>query len=282
MKKLILPLVLGCLGCTQLEGTTVVVVRTPKHFVVAADSLWIGVDPASPSHEEHKFLCKIIRFGHIYFVAATVDVDGRQLMAFAAQAMKTSATVAEAAHGLAVKSDEIAKRTAKAPQVAIDGCWGRRCAQAMFFGIESGVPTWVVVNFEQAGNSRQNLKFIPHEIPCLGKCLDMPRSVIVIGQNEAIDHNSRTDPNFIKRYSEQDVARKLVELEEQADPEEVGGPIDVLTLDAEGAHWAYVKGGTCSPEDETKPKKPKSKAERVKPPQMHASATLRATDGKFF
>jgi uncharacterized membrane protein len=29
----------------------------------------------------------------------------------------------------------------------------------------------------------------------------------------------------------------------------VGGPIDVLTLDAEGAHWDFVKGGTCSHEE---------------------------------
>jgi hypothetical protein len=57
MRSRILTAVLACLlGSVQLERTTVVVVRTSKHFVVAADSLWSGFNPASPSQVQHRFL----------------------------------------------------------------------------------------------------------------------------------------------------------------------------------------------------------------------------------
>jgi hypothetical protein len=255
MKQLILTSVLMCLGCAQLEGTTVVVVRTPKHFVVAADSLWIGVNPASPSQVEHEFFCKIVAVGHMYFVATTSEVDARQLMTFALQAMKTSATVAEAAHRLALKSDEIARRTAEmAPQSSIDRCSKLSCAEGMFLGIENGVSTMVHLDFVQSGNSRKNLKFIPHTYTCPGNCSDIPWNIFFLGQTTEIAHIRQRNPSFVKGYSDQEVARKLVELEEKADPEEVGGPIDLLTLDARGGHWEPVEGGTCSPE-ETKRKR---------------------------
>lgn len=78
--------------------------------------------------------------------------------------MKTSATVAEAAQKLAEKSDQLAKRTAEMglPQFVIDRCTGLVCSDALFFGIEKGAPTMVHLDFVQEGNSRKDLRFIPH------------------------------------------------------------------------------------------------------------------------
>jgi hypothetical protein len=257
MKKTILTCILVCLGCTHLQATTIVVVRTPTHFVVAADSLW-------SSDDKPMFLCKMRRFGHIFFVASTTDIDGAQLMNFAMEAMKASKTVAEAARRLGQRSDEIAKRTVgNELQSSIDKCWGGSCAEAMFFGIENGVPTLVVVNFVQGGNSRKALKFVPnYEITCPGMCPAAPFLLFALGQHDEIDNIKRKDPKFVERYSDQEVARILVEIEEKAAPEIVGGPIDVLTLDTEGPHWSLVKGGTCSHEETnpTNEQKPKPKA----------------------
>src|SRR5947209_18938676 len=110
MKQFILTWVLICLGGASVNGTTVVVVRTPKHFVVASDSLWIGFNPAAPSQLKHGFFCKILAVGHIYFVATTSEIDARQLMTFAFRAMKKSATVAEAVDRLALNNYQMAKQ----------------------------------------------------------------------------------------------------------------------------------------------------------------------------
>lgn len=267
MKKLTSTCVLVCLVCAPLLGTTVVVVRTSKHFVVAADSLWIGFDPASPTHQRHELLCKVRRFGHIFFIASTGEIDAVQLMTLAEQAMKTSATVAEAAQNLAEKSDRLAKRTAEmgVPQSVIDGCRGHVCSDALFFGIENGVPTMVHLDFVQEGNSQKDLRFIPHTYACPGRCKDIGWNMFFLGQTAEIAHMRQTNPSFVNGLSDQEVARKLVALEEKADPEEVGGPIDVLTLDTQGAHWELVQGGTCSPEEVRPKSRKKPKAQRAKP-----------------
>lgn len=125
----------------------------------------------------------------------------------------------------------------------------------------------VHLDFVQSGDSRKNLKFIPHTYTCPGKCPDITWNMFFLGQTREIARIRQTNPSFVKGYSDQEIARKLVELEEKTDPEEVGGPIDLLTLDAQGAYWEPVQGGTCSAE-ETQPKvrKPeKPKAQRAKP-----------------
>ncbi|MGH9517500.1 MAG: hypothetical protein ACRD3P_17670 [Terriglobales bacterium] len=258
MKRSILTTILACLllGCVQLEGTTIVVIRTPKHFVVAADSLWIGVDPASPTNEKHAFFCKMRRVGHIYFTSSTSEIDALQLITLGREAMKTSVTIAEAAQKLAAKSDQLAKRTAEmgVPQSVINECQGHVCSDALFFGIENGVPTMVHLDFVQEGRTPSTLRFIPHTYTCPGKCKG-PWDIFFLGQKQEIVRSDH--PKFVNGTPDQEIARKLVELEEKADPEEVGGPIDVLTLDAQGAHWEPVQGGTCSTEESpTKTQKP--------------------------
>jgi hypothetical protein len=185
------------------------------------------------------------RLGHIYFTAATVDTDARQVDALAWEAMTKADSVADAAHKFAQKSDEIARRTAAhAPKQLVDMCWGKSCTEAVFFGIEHGTPTLVLVKLEQAGSSRESLKFVPHEFVCPGTCPNQPRVILSLGQHKDIDEFERGNRTFLKNHSDQDAARKLVEVEEKAVPEWVGGPIDVLTLDASGAHWR--ESGTCA------------------------------------
>jgi hypothetical protein len=85
-------------------------------------------------------------------------MDARQLDALAWEAIRESATMTGAARRLSLKADEIAARTVKiAPQSLIDMCWGKSCGDALFFGIENGVPTMVNIKFVQIGNNRASL-----------------------------------------------------------------------------------------------------------------------------
>jgi hypothetical protein len=104
------------------------------------------------------------RIGHIYFTASATDVDAQQMEYLAWEAMKTSQSVAQAAHRLRQKSDEMAQRTAAHErQSVVDMCWGQACAEAVFFGIENRVPTMVMIKFEQVRKSRTSVRLIPHE-----------------------------------------------------------------------------------------------------------------------
>ena len=239
-------------GSMRLSATSIVIIRTPKHIVVAADSLWShhrGKEQLPPRIE-----CKMKRIGHIYFTASTTDVDAREMEYLAWEAMKSSQSVGEAADHLMLKSKEMAARTAAhESQSILDMCWGHSCAEALFFGVESGVPTMVLIKFQQAGNSRQSLKLVPHKFSCPGDCPKEPEILLALGQREEIERLKQHDPTFLQRNTDVDAARKLVEIEEKAKPEYVGGPIDLLVLDAAGAHWSPAEGGTCSADERAKP-----------------------------
>src|SRR6476620_2444381 len=101
---------IACLGCAQLRATTIVVIRTSKHIVVAADSLWTYQDGEKklPS----RIGCKIANIGQVYFTGSTTNVDGYQMDALAGQAMTASRSLAEAAHRFILLSDEMVARTA--------------------------------------------------------------------------------------------------------------------------------------------------------------------------
>jgi hypothetical protein len=250
LSKIALVIVIVPSGYIPLDGTTVVLNRTHESIVVAADSLWSRADGKREAPQT--FGCKISNVGHIYFTASTSDIDAVLLESLAREAMRTSVTIAEAAHKLSLKRDLLADHTAKYfSQESIDRVWsnGKGAADVVFFGIEHGEPRLILINFLQVGHSRAKLKFHTKEHLCPIECVN--NRPIVLGIHEHIDKAIEKNPH-ITTGATQAALRKLVKLEADAAPEAVGGPIDVLTLDGKGLHWEGTEGGMCSP-DETKP-----------------------------
>jgi hypothetical protein len=226
-------------------STTVVVIRTSEHIVVAADSLWLA---SSDGRNYRSFLaCKLMRVGHIYFAASTVDADALEVRAIARKAMATSASVNQAAESFLHNVDQMARRTAAhEAQSTIDMCWMKICAEAVFFGIEQGIPVFARVALQQVGESRESLKFIPHKDGCPGNCDRRRKKIWIVGHRDQALRKRRENPEFITRHTDEEIARQLVEFEKAAVPQYVGGPIDVLTLDGNGARWMPSQGGRCS------------------------------------
>ena len=227
------------------SSTTVVVIRTSEHIVVAADSLWFA---SSDWQTYHPFLaCKLMQVGHIYFAVSSVDTDALEVRAIARKAMAASASVNQAAESFLHHADQMARRTAAhEAQSTIDMCRKKICAEAVFFGIEQGVPIFARVALQQVGESRASLKFIPHKEECPGNCDRQKKKVWIVGQRDQALRRQRENPEFMTRNSDEEIARQLVEFEKAAVPHYVGGPIDVLTLDVNGAHWLPSQGGVCS------------------------------------
>lgn len=227
------------------SSTTVVVIRTSEHIVVAADSLWLA---SSDWRNYRPFLaCKLMQVGHIYFVVSAVDTDALEVRAMARKAMSASASVNQAAESFLRNVDQMARRTAaREDQATIDMCRMKVCAEALFFGIEQGVPIFARVALQQVGESRASLKFIPHKDGCPGNCDRHKKKIWIVGHRDQAVRKRRENPELMTRYSDEEIARQLVEFEKAAVPQYVGGPIDVLTLDVNGAHWTPSQGGSCS------------------------------------
>ena len=233
-------------------ATTVVLVRTPEHIVVAADSLWLGT---TDWHRYFPYIgCKIDRVGDVYFTVSTVDTDAMQVQELARRAISHSGSVIEAARTFRGMVDQIAKRTAAHEvQSNIAMCRRKICTEVAFFGIEQGVPVIAELKLEQMGGTRESLKLVPHEYLCPGTCDRRRRTVWILGRRDRLMRKHKVDPELVARYLDETTARRLVEAEAAADPQYVGGPIDVLMLDSLGAHWMRVKGGTCSADEITAP-----------------------------
>jgi len=248
MKIVILSLVLVFSGRIPVAGTTVILNRTPVNIVVAADSLWSHAD--GNGEFPPVFGCKIVNVGHMYFAASTADIDAVFLESLAREAMRTSVTVGEAAHKLTLQRGVLARHTAKYfSQDVIDRVWknGRGSADIILFGMERGQPRFILINFLEANRSRAKLKFRTEEHVCPVECVS--NHPVVLGIHENIDKAVKSDPRIVARLGPQAALRELVRIEEDTS-DLVGGAIDVLTVDAKGAHWESSTGGMCSPDED--------------------------------
>ena len=254
MKRAVLEGLLVAICAASSCATTVVLVRTPEHIVIAADSLWLGT---ADWHRYFPYIgCKITRVGNVYFAVSTVDSDAMQVQALARRAISHSASVIGAARKFRGSLDEIAKRTAAHEvQSNIAMCRRKICTEVAFFGIEQGVPVIAELKLEQIGGTRESLKLVPHEYVCPGNCDRRRTTVWILGRRDRLMRKQKVDTNLVARYLDEATARRWVELEAAADPQYVGGPIDVLMLDSLGAHWRPVEGGTCSPDEVTVPQR---------------------------
>ena len=74
-------------------------------------------------------------------------------------------------------------------------------------------------------------------VTCPGKCPDQAFSV-EIPRNDAIETFLAANPDY-RRVAKpaEEIARKLIEVQRDATPEEVGGAINVLTVTDKGHHW---------------------------------------------
>lgn len=227
------------------SATTIVVIHTSRHIVVAADSLWLS----SYNGRDYfpRVSCKVMHLGSIYFSVSTLNTDGMQVQSLASDAIRDSTSVIDAANTFSRNLGKIAQRTAaNEAESTIDRCWRKVCTEVVFFGIERGEPIMVRLRIEQIGKRRRSLKLIPHQDVCKRNCGGRCRVIWVIGQHTEISRENRKTPNLMNRNSDQELARRLVEMEKAALPQLVGGPIDVLTLDRKGGHWMPNADGVCS------------------------------------
>jgi hypothetical protein len=244
------PIVATLLCCWSFvaRATTIVVVRTPVDVSIAADSLGtfsnhVGTVTEGP-------VCKIYQSGATFLGVAGIDNDPTTKFSVAESALPArrdgwplsrqmdaaeialiKALRSEAAYLKAHDPVNFGKLTAR----DIGG------VQIIFVGLEGGVPSAVgeQLTVSDVGSTISVIRASRQQCP--GS--DCPNGVYTfeLGSHAAIDRYLSLQGT--RSFSGSELAKTLVQLEIDARTPGVGGPIDLLRINAKGPEWIQQKAG---------------------------------------
>jgi hypothetical protein len=239
-RYVVLMFVIFCsLSCA---GTAIAALRDESGMVVSADSLL--VDPLTG----RSTVCKIIPSGSGFFAVAGVAQSSNQYRTFdalkiAAQVGKetTVKTRADAFRRAALPSFRNAVNDIRryAPNFFSQEIIGKpQALQAIFFGIEGGIATFQVETFSVT-LVKGDIVIKPARIACPGVCTESI-NLQILGENDAAKAASRLikDGGIINPHNLVESSRQLINIEERAVPDYVGGSIVSVIVRRSGpAAW---------------------------------------------
>lgn len=232
-------------------ATTVVVIRTPEHVVVGADSMVVNWHMADG--REHFYTCKLHKQKSMLFVIQGMGIVDRWTH-FSAEELAREAI--SSSHSLKQAAVQFVK-TSSAPYARVmsdlkkydPSGWSLVTQHhgagiplvVIFFGIEEGIPKYVIAGLRVTEGV--NLTVSGDTASCPGPaCQGFAESALVIGQSDAAYRQVAFDDrasltSFRHARGDRRAVETIIALEEQAVPEAVGGTIRIVTIDAKGQHW---------------------------------------------
>ncbi len=232
-----------------IHASAVVVNRTPKEIVIAADSLMTGMGKRFQ-------VCKIgttsrsrITFAVTGFLTEFKDETGTvfSAYAFAEDAISHARSVSDAANRFEGKAISpfltVVRRTKK--KYPKDYEFLRQYPnglQVVFASFEDGSPVFVLSSFI-VGDDGGRITASPLRQECPGDACPAGNGGVFLGIDLDAGKKRLEDAGFWKGISHVAGVKKLVELEIAEHPQEVGPPISLLTIDADGRHW--IERGEC-------------------------------------
>jgi hypothetical protein len=215
-----------------LLATTLVALWTPDRVVLGADSLVVlneGLPKASG--------CKIAHEGSTFFALSGLVEDQATGLSVQAAATEAARQGGEMPATIGRFVIDVTPKLAKAldllkREAAMDYEYlksGRPVLQAIFAGLQNGAPVMATVGFnlDPAGDLRQQTNLVSAGTPRL----------IYAGQQGRIREYLKTHRDWLSAS----VIKDLVQLEVDVNSGVVGGPVDLLVLDAKGARWLAKK-----------------------------------------
>jgi hypothetical protein len=225
------------------DATSIVLVRTPVLIVIAADS-----KPTYKGRPEASTVCKIYRSDDVYFAIAGLEHDSgrgfypKDLVAAGVKASEGFETrVARAEEFLSsnflLEMERLEAEDPDQYKFAIAGA-GPQLTVA-FAQMEKGVPYFAVRGFQYYDSPSPRVE--RSRADCPGReCPNGEVRIEYLGESRAIQ---RYLANGVEQTDAAAFARKLVELEIQDSPFDVGPPIALLRIDASGPTWISNDGG---------------------------------------
>jgi hypothetical protein len=225
-----------------LHATCAIAVWTPTSLVLGADSMERVVNPNDPGREISE--CKVQQIGNYFVLVSGLTRHRRtgfDTWGILSSAIRQSGSVFEAAD-LAVT--EIEKGYAAVLRSA------RLNTDAKFVhNLELNAPVFVIAGFEGGrpylahcsfdkilGRWTWTRQFFPSDRS------GTPVAYTYLCEEHGVSMYKSRHPNW-RRDNPVKVVQGMIRMEEQVLPEEVGGPVSLVVIDKNGAHWKNV--GVC-------------------------------------
>lgn len=226
-------------GTLLAPATTLVAVWSPEKLVIGADSNVVTNVPNVLGTG-----CKISRDGDSLYAFAGLVEDrsaGYNIEALAHEAVLSSDDLSlQLSHFVKLAYDPLARAVAAVKQDAPDQYaylqQNHPVLQAIFAGAENRPPKLGVAGFSLAADgSLQDFT----RIVAAGD--DRPgKGIIYAGQQTHVKEYLRNHPDW-SIGDDTTLVRNLIQSEIDASAGEVGGPIDIFTVDPKGPHWVQRK-----------------------------------------
>jgi hypothetical protein len=270
-----------------LSSTTVVVIRTPTHIVVAADSRITWDNNKLPATKGCKILQvkssdRLVKGSNgIFYASSGFSLElQKQLVQ---EDVRHASSIAQAADTFSQQGDILARELLSRPQEQIDMFADQTRLGAIFFGIEDGIPKAVWVNFVQVGKDKAKLTLTPHISACppdgfpnhmaCPKKLENDHALAKIGFYDHIEYSMEHNATSLEGLSDQEIALRFVQMEIDHHSQYVSAPIDMMTLTKGGIpYWERNKDGVCSPNEKRWLKAKMKPRDRSTEPQSAPSA----------
>jgi hypothetical protein len=232
-----------CFVPASALATTIIAVRTADFIIIASDSkaTYIGTSGAST-------VCKIYNDGQMYFAAAGLDSDARRnfsVKSIVAKSLSPSGNfdqqVARVESAISQSLlTELNRLLREDPAVyAFTMHSGREVVSVVLAQYQDGVPHLAARGFGPSINSTPGI--VINRVTCPGDCAD-GRELVSLGQKDAAERFMRA--NAGEDFDFPALAVKLVQLEIDDTPGNVGPPVNELRLDKDGATW-LSNGAGC-------------------------------------
>lgn len=245
-----------CVVPASALATTIIAVRTADFVIIATDSKATYLGQAGPPT-----VCKIYNHGDLYFAAAGLDYDARRnfsIKKIVADSLLSSATfdeqVARVENAVAQSlTNELARLRREDPGIyAFTMHSSAHVVSLVLVEYQDGVPHLAARGFSWISNPTPAIKI--DRITCPGDCTD-GRELLSLGEKRAAE-------NFMRANSGEDfdlpaLATKLVELEIEDSPGNVGPPINEMRLDKSGVTWLSNGSGCPVPAQQPQPRAPR-------------------------
>ncbi len=236
-------------------ATTIVILYRPTSIVVAADTLGVLHGQIAGRQEFHH--CKIKSSGSFFFTSTGYNAD--EAVGF--DAAKTTTGILQSP--LEAFSQKVDKISREIPAKLLAGIQFQRRSLSSeeytqsiritrdvltiaVFGVEHQATKMALIAFGEADDSKGNpIAVNPRITYCPGQACGS--GGFFLGYNQAALRQTEDRAHPFWTGNDAKDARRIVEIEIADVPTDVGGPVDVLLINAEGSHRWVPPYGECRP-----------------------------------
>ncbi len=223
--------------------TTIVAIRTPEEIWIGADSKVTNVHNKSIT----KSVCKIKQVGRLFYAFAgfsNYTGSSYDLVSIVNKACRNNLSLSgkvKTFEKLIVPplSKALKRIQINRPSYFAEEIQDKAVIQIVFAGIENGEPSFFVRNIRVEDNDGNSPTITINEVSCPGDC-EGGEMVVYLGHTEAIESFLETKDSFWEIGYAAGI-RELITIQIEAEPDDVGPPIDMLRISNRGAKWIQKK-----------------------------------------